>query len=508
MPIDAKDIVPSLWDVLSRPSPSNTWLLGSSTLSWSNLFLGPNNAPVLDIVSGNIGYYARTAAELAAGVTPLDYGYPYLDLRRYYSGSGAYDTAIASAISALNGIGGTITIPAGVLSFANQIDLHQKKGIIFQGVSSLSQGAPGTQFLYTGSGAPFINMAGATGCQLKGISFNFNNAGFVGPFVQYGESPASVPAAQCAVLDCTFGSAFGNLFLLDCEKTIELRIERCQFSFSNPAIQMATAPSPTNYTNVIAIRDCVFQSGSQGSIKGCCEGAIIEGCAFEPLASGAAGAINMTADCHALDIIGNWFGDVTANGGTWITIQGEAINIIGNRIGGDNTTLGIAINLTKGGSIKGNSFNTLNNAISFAASGCTGFTITNNKFVTVTTPIAGMANHARNLVFNPNEPFISPLSTYNGNIASPGYEVSPQGIIRMWGGKTVTAGTPLAITFATEVGLTGGFPTALFNTYVSLQAPGVGATGAYTSSPSSTGVTLNVAGGTAASTVNWEAIGN
>jgi len=31
--------------------------------------VGPNNAPVLDTVSGNIGYYARTAAEIAVSLS-------------------------------------------------------------------------------------------------------------------------------------------------------------------------------------------------------------------------------------------------------------------------------------------------------------------------------------------------------------------------------------------------------------------------------------------------------
>lgn len=38
MSFDAKDAIPSLWDVLGRPFPTNTWTLGSSTLGWSNVF--------------------------------------------------------------------------------------------------------------------------------------------------------------------------------------------------------------------------------------------------------------------------------------------------------------------------------------------------------------------------------------------------------------------------------------------------------------------------------------
>lgn len=65
------------------PAVTNSVDLGSVTLSWRNVYVGPNNAPVLDTVSGNIGYIARTAVEIAAGVTPTNFWYPEGDLRRY-----------------------------------------------------------------------------------------------------------------------------------------------------------------------------------------------------------------------------------------------------------------------------------------------------------------------------------------------------------------------------------------------------------------------------------------
>lgn len=67
------------------PAVTNSIDLGSVALSWRNLYLGANNAPVLDTVSGNIGYYARTAAEIAAAITPSNFSYLPLDPRRYAS---------------------------------------------------------------------------------------------------------------------------------------------------------------------------------------------------------------------------------------------------------------------------------------------------------------------------------------------------------------------------------------------------------------------------------------
>jgi hypothetical protein len=82
------------------PTVDNLFTLGSPTFSFANLYLGPNHAPVLDTASGNIGYYARTAAEIAATVTPVDFSYQPGDVRRYGAdATGGIDAsaAIASA---------------------------------------------------------------------------------------------------------------------------------------------------------------------------------------------------------------------------------------------------------------------------------------------------------------------------------------------------------------------------------------------------------------------------
>lgn len=81
------------------PAITNTIDIGSAILSWRNIYLGVNNAPVLDTVSGNIGYYVRTAAEVAAAVTPANLSYPTIDMLspfRYGAvGDGVADDTVA-----------------------------------------------------------------------------------------------------------------------------------------------------------------------------------------------------------------------------------------------------------------------------------------------------------------------------------------------------------------------------------------------------------------------------
>jgi len=61
----------------------------------------------------------RTAAEIAAGVTPTNYYYPELNLLRYWSGSGNIDTALSQMLDVLlNKSGGVATIPPGSYSLA------------------------------------------------------------------------------------------------------------------------------------------------------------------------------------------------------------------------------------------------------------------------------------------------------------------------------------------------------------------------------------------------------
>jgi hypothetical protein len=78
------------------PAVNNTYTLGTSSFSWANLFLGPNGATAFDPASGNIGFYARTAAEITASITPTDYSYAPGNVLRY----GADPTGVANSSAA------------------------------------------------------------------------------------------------------------------------------------------------------------------------------------------------------------------------------------------------------------------------------------------------------------------------------------------------------------------------------------------------------------------------
>lgn len=102
------------------PTPTNTFTLGNSTHSWANVYVGPNAAPVLDTVSGNIGYYARTAAEIAASVTPTNFSYPPGDMRRYgVDLTGATDSTSAMQNCINSSAGAFVYLPNGIYKFTS-----------------------------------------------------------------------------------------------------------------------------------------------------------------------------------------------------------------------------------------------------------------------------------------------------------------------------------------------------------------------------------------------------
>lgn len=142
------------------PATNNAVDLGSAALSWrngyfaTNILLGPNNAPAFDAVSGNIGYYKQTPAEVAAGVSPPNLVYPPGDLRRYGCDvTGATDNTaqINSAILAAVASGGVgyIWHPGGTISHASQISVPNNLSVL-----GWSRAACIFKFTGTPSGSP------------------------------------------------------------------------------------------------------------------------------------------------------------------------------------------------------------------------------------------------------------------------------------------------------------------------------------------------------------------
>jgi hypothetical protein len=170
------------------PAVTNTYTLGTPAVTFANGYFGPNGAPVFDPTTGNIGYYARTAAEISAGVTPVNYAYAPGVVDRYGTNTtpgttdmtaaiqsalnvagraniGSRPTALASCVTFLSGgyaFSTTLTVPMGdsflvtQSSYAITIQGQGKEQTILQAIAG-GAGFAGGMLLFSG-GSSFQNM--------------------------------------------------------------------------------------------------------------------------------------------------------------------------------------------------------------------------------------------------------------------------------------------------------------------------------------------------------------
>ena len=451
----------------------------------------------------------RTAAEAAVNVTPENESYAPLDLRRYgadASGAKASDLAMANAIAVCGASGGIVSAPAGLYTFAGQISLAGKRSIIIAGEGAATGGAQAaTRFTYTGADdRVFINMNSAVGCQLRGLQITHRDPRYTGTYIKCSNVGANDPSL-CAVMDCVLGSnaGHGNRHL-DLDKCIEFTAERCAFSYGNPSVR-GQVPAGHGYSNAIHFRDCQWTASHAPPVQEGGQAWSFEGCTFENLLSGGAGALycsNAGAFFNALTIIGCWFGDVSAPG-TWIDIYGNGILISGNYISGNKAnTTGIALRRSIGVNIAGNLFDQLLVGIDFRAGPCRDIVVQGNVANLVQTGFSGTENTPTGaLVWGPNYGFGAPGSPHQ-RLAADGYCTDPQsGILRQWGAAPISgAAVTHAISFPMK------FPSQCFNVVATLSA-GSHSGSACISRLSAAGFDATVQGTADGATLYWQALG-
>ena len=88
------------------------------------------------------------------------------------------------------------------------------------------------------------------------------------------------------------------------------------------------------------------------------------------------------------------------------------------------------------------------------------------------------------------------------HLAPTGYETSPAGVIRQWGGVSITTGTPVAVTFYIT------FPNNVWSLTFSLVNPSAASNIAYVTSLTTAGFTANVTGAAGGSTFYYQALGD
>jgi hypothetical protein len=456
-------------------------------------------------IVGNL-LYPRTAAEISAGVTPTDYAYQIFDLRRYGAdptGNAFSDSAMSSAISVCGSTGGTILAPAGVYKFSSAISLSQKTAITIQGDGAPTSGAqPATRFIYSGTGSGvWISMQSSVGCRLRKLQLMHSGASFTGTYIKCGNDGSHGDSTFCGIEECVIGASASGTTHLDLDKCINWSADRCLFHTGNPSVK-GQANTGSSYSNVVRFRDCEWYNSTVAPVYDCGQSWIFEGCTFEKLSGGGAGAIlssnGTTSQVKGLTISGCWFGDATS-GGTWIDISGQAIFLSGNYISSSATSTGINCRSVSGINVFGNTFDTLSIGMAFTSSA--EVVVKGNIFNSVSTVFSNGNNVSQGYADVGANYGAGILGSNHGSLGNNGFFIDPNRVVRQWGSVSVTTGTPNAMSFPIT------FPSNIFNIVVSLYNPSGTNNSAYVSAVSTSGATINVGGTAGSNTVYWQAVG-
>jgi hypothetical protein len=319
---------------------------------------------------------------LAYIVTDPDYG---------AAGDGVADdtTAIQAAISALPTTGGTLYFPPGDYLFSSTLSFDGKRSVRLLGANGLSNGAQATtRFVYSGAGTRAISARSTAGFTLDGIQVTYSNASFAGVLIDLSNSSGTDTAgaliSNAFISGATGISGASSLVLLN--KAINTTIQNVNFGRGDIAVKGRTTSG--DYSNVIRIRDCQFNGQTTTAIANAGQSWLIEGCTFEPIASGAAGAYAVVGGISGANVVkfdGCWFGDASSSG-TWIAYSGNGLNVTGNYMSGG--AIGISVVSTCAGTdISGNQIKSMTTGVSFLGNS-SGTSIRGNDFESMTTGIA------------------------------------------------------------------------------------------------------------------------
>ena len=286
-----------------------------------------------------IASYARTAAEIAAGVTPTNYAYLPGNVLRYGAdptGVTSSATAFNSAISVFGTNGGTLYLPLG--NFLLDAPVAVPENLIIQGAGW------GTQISLTSAAAGAFTFAPTTGTAntaaitIKNLWISGTSSATYGIWLQ-----------NCAIVRISgvqftgFTDASSNCVYC-AQNVFETIIRDCYFpSLSGVGINLVGASSaPCNNNQIIS---CTMSAGANtciGIVVGSgCENTLITGCDLEGAGIGNVG-INCSGSIGTTIIanyIESWAGTaIAANSGV-----ATGLTITGNELAATSTAAAVVI---------------------------------------------------------------------------------------------------------------------------------------------------------------------
>jgi hypothetical protein len=235
---------------------------------------------------------------------------------------------LATAIGMLPSVGGArrsgeIAIPSGrTLQVSTLLDLSDTGGVTIRGMG----GNPGWPIVAWTGGAgsgPMIRFDSAFGLRLEGLTLGYTNAAYDGDLLTCDHSAAGLDSSHFHMERCYLGGlggAIGAASLLKPNKLIISTIRACTFQNAHVGIRRGA-----DYVTTLTIDGRTeFSALTTMAIRDPDNCWTIRDCVFEPLTSGAPGAMDQTLVggflpywITGLDLSSNYFADASV-AGTWI----------------------------------------------------------------------------------------------------------------------------------------------------------------------------------------------
>ena len=197
-------------------------LPAAGTLTGTEIVVMDQGGNTVTAPSGNMGIWVRTAAEIAAGVTPTNYAYEPFNAIRYGAdptGASESSTAIGALFSvALANGGARVIFPPGTYKIASTVTVYITptggSNIETYGLEIIARGAV---FSYTGNSYAFDFVSANTEATMHGPLISVHGANLVGTSVAAGGfrcrsvSGPGVRWWDCFVYGITNGPAWTEL---------------------------------------------------------------------------------------------------------------------------------------------------------------------------------------------------------------------------------------------------------------------------------------------------------
>lgn len=264
---------------------------------------------------------------------------------------------------ALQAIVDGLPVEGGVIALRGDVEitalnLQGKRNIRFIGMGGTGAGADQRTMLRTSAGAVggrIIDARDSTAISFENMKMGATNTAFNARFLDF--DVISTGSALMSLKDCVAGnkgtSASCFMWLYGATQGI---FENVLFNGQGVHVQMQNAAG-VGFCNVHKFISCNHSSqNGLYAIQGSGEGITFLGCNYEAGGDGIGRAVSTSTlqDVRGMSFIGCTFYDVTVAGGEWIEIPaGEAINVLGCRMGGVTPSAGSNYGISLGGALQG-----------------------------------------------------------------------------------------------------------------------------------------------------------